>query len=211
MGSLIRLTGEIYGTVCTDWNPRAIFRWLPVLGVTEETIQVGTFEEHTATTLTMGFSAKFLQPARLTLLAFYTAGPELQFQAQRATSEKRYLDAYIIEIIALTVLEKVGVSISRLVENTASQHGWKVGPFLSPGSVHGWELSDQVVLRSLLPLHKVDIDCSDNGILSPFNSVSCVIGIGPEYTESTVGSTCQVCSNRSRCTMHLNTQESSSR
>lgn len=76
------------------------------------------------------------------------------------------------------------------------------GPFLSPGSVHGWDLIDQAVLCSLLPLQEIDVQVGKkNGVLQPFNTVSSLIGIGLGYTAATVGSTCQICSNNERCEM----------
>jgi hypothetical protein len=149
----------------------------------------------------MGFSGQFLQPAKKVMLGAYTTGSELEKNSALASSEQRYLDAYLYELIGMAVLEKTGEVVNRIVEKRATEMGWKVGPFLSPGSVHGWELSDQTVLCSLLPLSEIDVQCGANGVLHPFNSVSCIIGIGPDYTARTVGATCEVCSNSDRCEM----------
>ncbi len=199
--TLIHLTRKLYAQTSPIWNPRAIYCWLPVHQVDKENVVLGDDEDCTKTSLNMGFSAHFMQPAKMAFLGVYTAGPELEILGKKATTEQRYLDAYIIELISLTVLDKARDAINTHIEQKAAENDWKVGPFLSPGSVHGWELNEQLVINSLLPLSKIDIECSDIGVLSPFNSVSCVIGIGPGYDETRVGSTCKVCSNRDTCNL----------
>ncbi len=119
-----------------------------------------------------------------------------------ASREKRVMDAYLYDIIGLAVLEKVRQRINRLVEAEAREMNWGVGPFLSPGSVHGWDLDDQVNLCALLPMEKIGVTRSEKGILEPFKTLSCLIGIGPDYSARTVGETCEVCSKKDRCEFH---------
>ena len=78
---------------------------------------------------------------------------------------------------------------------------WGVGPFLSPGSVHGWDLGDQPSLCTLVPLDCIDVQLSESGILKPYKTIACLIGIGPEYKARTVGATCDVCSKNKPCEM----------
>ncbi|SHO52042.1 hypothetical protein [Desulfopila aestuarii] len=101
---------------------------------------------------------------------------------------------------------RTGHIIKEIAEKTAEESGRKVSPFLSPGSVHGWELEEQFTLCSLLPLQSIGVALSSNGILIPFKSLSCMIGIGTGYSSSQVGTTCQVCSRNARCEMQQPTQ-----
>ncbi len=76
-----------------------------------------------------------------------------------------------------------------------------MSPFLSPGSIHGWELEDQQKLCSILPLNEIDVQILDDSVLIPFKSLSCLIGIGAGYKANLVGTTCQVCSKNNDCQM----------
>jgi hypothetical protein len=200
-GKLLKTAEHTFEKVQGIWHPRAVLRWLPVARVFETWVSLVLPEEEGRANLAMGFSSRFLQPAKMVVISVYTAGSELEREAKKASSERRHLDAYLYELIGLTVLEKTGEYVNKIVETRAAELGWKVGPFLSPGSVHGWDLIDQTVLCSLLPLQEIDVQVGKNGVLRPFNTVSCLIGIGPGYTAGTVSSTCQICSNNERCEM----------
>jgi hypothetical protein len=108
------------------------------------------------------------------------------------------------------VLEKVRQQINRIVEEQAQARNWGVGPFLSPGSVHGWELDDQRRLCDLIPLERIGVTRGDSGILKPFKTISCLVGIGPNYPAKTVGATCEVCSRRVQCAMRPREEKASS-
>lgn len=181
------------------WHPRALLRWLAVEKISDTNIVLLLPENKTQTSLALGFSSRFMKQAKYGMIAIYTVGQELEKAAMTASSEKRHLDSYLYNLIGLTVLEKIGDCINKIVESQAFNLDWKVGPFLSPGSVHGWELHDQRSLCSLLPVQDIDVQCAENGVFHPFNTISCLIGIGPNYSTTTVGSSCQVCSNYDQC------------
>ncbi len=76
-----------------------------------------------------------------------------------------------------------------------------VSPFLSPGSVHGWELEEQSKLCSLLPIERINVIIKNDTVLFPLKSITALIGIGPGYDSNKVGSTCDVCSKKNKCEM----------
>lgn len=199
--SLIDQIKKLFEETSSLWAPRAMYSWLPVHHKGKKQVMLGQNPDNSSITFSMGHSATFMRSAIMAFVGIYTAGPELEVLSKSAANEQRYLDSYILETIGLSVLDKTRSSINTHIELKAAEKGWNVGPFLSPGSVHGWELEEQTILSSYFDLSKIDVTCSENGVLSPFNSISCVIGIGPNYENTHVGSTCQVCSSRDSCTL----------
>lgn len=179
----------------------AVFSIMRVAKITVNEAHLFLPDNDTIIRLNLGHSTKFLGNAELVVTGVYTSDNILKEKAQQASLEKRYLDSYIFEQLAMVVLGKIGASVNSIIEKEAQKCAMGVGPLLSPGSVHGWEISDQEILCSLLPLRKIGLRCLDNGVLEPFNSLSFLIGIGPGYTKNTVGSPCEVCSRRERCEM----------
>lgn len=185
------------------WNPRAVCRWLDVKKITEENVTLVNSGDKRDVTLNLGFSTRFLAKAETVLAAVYTLGGELEEYCGSLSAKGDFLGAYLTDIIGLVVLDKSGEKIRSLAENRAKTLGWGVSPFLSPGSVHGWELNDQYSLCSVLPLETIGVKVNEDSILIPFKSISCLVGLGPDYTSNRVGSTCDICSKRATCTMRI--------
>jgi len=152
-------------------------------------------------TFDFGYSFQFLTHARYVLISVFTTGREFEKKLQHTSSKGDPLDAYFLDLIGLTALEKAGQTIKKIAEKQAGKLGWGVSPFLSPGSVHGWDLANQMKLCSLLPLEKIDVTFQNDSVLSPLKTVSCLIGTGPGYRSVHVGTTCQVCSKKDTCPM----------
>ena len=129
------------------------------------------------------------------------SGQALEAASKKASENGHHLGSYFLDLIGLIVLEKIGNLIKQIAEKKAAESGWGVGPFLSPGSVHGWELEEQKKLCSLLPLEKINVTIREDAVLFPFKTISCLIGLGPGYDRVKVGTTCQVCSKNHDCQM----------
>jgi len=181
------------------WNPAIVCRWLTIDRAAAGATTL--YGRDCAATFNLGHSTCFIEPASHALVAAYTAGTSIEEENSKANANQQFLESYFIDLIALLVLEKTGEMVKRIAEGKADQLGWKVSPFLSPGSIHGWDLEEQHRLCSLLPLGKIGISMREDGVLAPFKSLACLIGIGTDYTSSTVGTTCQVCSKRQSCEM----------
>lgn len=185
------------------WHPRAVCSWLDVKKITDQTITLVGPGDKRGVTLNTGFSTRFLARAETALAALYTLGTELEEYCASLSAGGDFLGAYLTDIIGLVLLDKAGEKIRSLAEKRAETLGWGVSPFLSPGSVHGWELEDQKALCSFLPLESIGVKINKSAILLPFKSISCLIGLGPDYTSGVVGSTCDICSKRETCTMRI--------
>ncbi len=105
-------------------------------------------------------------------------------------------------MLGLSLLEKLGQYVSEIVEHSARERCWGVTPILSPGSVNGWQLSEQPLLCSLLPLHQIEVELTDMGMLKPSKSLCFLVGTGPGLKESKIGTPCKACRKKNSCTMN---------
>lgn len=183
------------------WSPGAVYLFMRVGRITGQEVELISIETGETVRLAMGWAGTFLQQAELAIVGSYTTGAELEKIAIAASSEQRYLESYVIEQAGLALLGRTGAVVNAAIEKVAAENHWGVGPQLSPGSVHGWELDDQSNLCAILPLSAIEVTCGTSGVLSPFNSLTFIIGVGNDYTEKTVGSPCEVCTNRETCNM----------
>lgn len=204
---LLEQAESIFYAMEESWAPGAVLIAMEIDRRTADETRLSAIETGAAVLLNLGCSARFLEPARIVIAGAYTAGSEIEKAAACAVKEQRYLDSYIIEQAGLALLGKTAETVNGEIEKIAADLSWGVGPLLSPGSIHGWNLSDQPVLCSCLPIKNIGVVCGENGVLSPFNSLSFLIGIGPEYGEEKVGSPCEVCTNRGKCTLQKQTHE----
>ncbi len=192
---------KLFDRIRNIWHPRAVYRWCEFRLTKEDGLGSIILNDREPVAFDFGHCARFLNHASHALAAVYTAGQELETESKDASLRGDHLAAYLIDLMGLIVLEKTGRVIKEIAEEQARKSGWGVSPFLSPGSVHGWELEGQKTLCGLLPIEKTDVTISENGVLSPFKTISCLIGLGPGYDTNQVGETCQVCSKRSDCRM----------
>lgn len=195
---IVTMAEETLDKVKNIWKPSAVYNWFEFQQMDTDTL--GCIFQNTGSLRLMhfGHAIKFLKQARYALISVYTTGPELERESIEASARGDLLAAYFLDIIGLIVLDRTGQAVKAMAEDQARQLGWGVSPFLSPGSIHGWDLKEQTNLCSLLPLERINVQIQDD-ILSPFKTVSCLIGMGPGYEATQVGSTCQVCSNRHSC------------
>ncbi len=197
---LAKAAEKALAAVDHSWAPAAVYRWLEFAPA-----ETGTGGYVTAKNnrwpLDFGHAIRFLKPAKYVLIAVYTAGPDLEKASAQASSRGDFISAYLVDLVGLAVLDKTEQFIIKLAEKQAAYRDWGVGPFLSPGSVHGWNLEEQANLCTLLPLSEINVRIQANGVLKPFKAVSCLIGIGPGYDTARVGNPCQVCSKRNDCEM----------
>lgn len=198
--NIVAAAKETLKQINNCWNPAIVYRWLPINR--SKTVSEGfLLGDKNSATFSFGHSSRFLAEAKYALIASYTAGDALERKGQVASKNQDFLSAYILDILGLLVLEKTGNLVIQKAEQQAAELGWGVSPFLSPGSVHGWELDEQLKLAPLLPLEKIGVSIRPDAVLAPFKSLTCLIGIGPGYTTNQVGTTCQICSKNTICQM----------
>lgn len=196
---LLKHAAPVFEQIRGKWSTAAVIRPMRIKRIGGTAAELLLVETGETVQLATGWSGNFLHDAELVIAGGYTIGEGLEKAAAQAAKMQRYLDGYLIEQAGLALLGKAGMAVNSMIEAVAAEHDWGLGPLLSPGSVHGWELTDQPTLCSLLPLSEIGVTCGANGVLTPFNSLSFIIGIGPGFTEKKVGSPCAVCANRDTC------------
>ena len=186
------------------WQPQAVYQWFEYKNIGQDNLGRIMQNSGSHVDLDFGHSSQFLTHAVYALISVYTAGPKLEQVSKNASSKGELLEAYLFDLIGLIVLDQAGLKIKEIAQKQARNLGCGVSPFLSPGSVHGWDLEEQVKLCSLLPLEKINVKIRKDAVLSPFKTISCLIGLGPGYDAVEVGTTCQVCSKNHECQMKQN-------
>ena len=199
---------EIYKTAQTvlekmqgKWKSAALFQWFNFELDQKKGFGRICQKSGEVVQINLGQSIKFLKPATHVILGVYSVGEGLDGESANTSLEGNLLEAYIIDLIGLAALEKICAVIKKKAEDQARKVGWGVSPFLSPGSVHGWDLEEQSKLCQLLPIDRINVSIKNNSVLFPLKSIVALIGIGSDYETAKVGSKCDVCSKRDNCQM----------
>jgi hypothetical protein len=177
--------------------PAAVYDEVPVLGIEGEEVIIGA--DGSAARLRIGPKVDLLAPAERVLVAVDTIGPALEARVDELHHEREALEAYMLDSVGVVGLGAVGEALRAIVERRAAELGWGVGAALAPGSLVGWPLRGQRELCALLPLEEIGVVLSDSYVLVPHKSASMLIGFGPRYTASRVGSVCRFCSLSDTC------------
>lgn len=149
--------------------------------------------------LRVGPKIDLLRPARRVMVSVDTIGPALEKRVEALQKSGEVLDAYMLDSVGVVALGGVGEALRELAEQRAAELGWGVGAALSPGSLVGWDHRGQRDLCALLPLDAIQVQLNDHCVLEPHKSASMLIGLGPDYPSSRVGSVCRYCSLADTC------------
>lgn len=201
---IFRIAQSVLKKTLGIWHPAAIFRWYEFEIISQEGICRLFTNTKESIHLNLGSSTKFLKHARYVMVSAYTIGGNLDAKSSYASSIGHMLEAYLIDMIGLTALEKTGDFIKQTAEDQARSMGWGVSHFVTPGLVNGWDLGELSKLCSLLPIEDINMAIENNMVLFPLKSICALIGIGPGYKSYRVGHTCKVCSKRECCHLSIN-------
>ena len=184
----------------TLWRPRAVYDWFQVRGVDGEDVLLSTGDRaNPESALHVGRKADLLADAQRVLVSVCTIGPALERHVHELNTAREGLKAYMLDSAGVAALGAAGEAVRCLAEETASEQGWGVSPSLSPGSLVGWTLRGQRELCALLPMDSIGVRLNSHYVLEPHKSVSAVIGLGPDYDTTRVGSVCKYCALAKTC------------
>jgi hypothetical protein len=197
---LLRDAEEAIAMGQTLWQPRAVYDWYDVRAVEGQSVTVSHPDRAgQGTTLRVGSKADLLEGAQRLLVSVATIGPALEQRVQELHKERQTLKAYMLDSAGVVALGAVGEAVRCLAEETAGDLGWGVSPSLSPGSLVGWSLRGQRELCGLLPLDSIGVQLNAHSVLEPHKSGSGVIGLGPGFDTTKVGSVCRYCALQKTC------------
>ena len=198
--SLAQDAQETIGLASSLWQPTAVYDWFDLCAVRGEQVTLralapGAIEA----TLWVGPKADLLAPAQKVLVSVGTIGSALERRVHELGSAGEALKAYLLDSAGVLSLGAVGAALRHLAEEEAAARGWGVSPSLSPGSLVGWPLHGQKELCALLPLDSIGVRLNSHGVLEPHKSASGLIGLGPGYEATRVGSVCKYCALAQTC------------
>ena len=177
--------------------PAAVYEEFSVQGIEGEELILNTQEG--SARLKIGPKIDLLYPAKRVMVAVNTIGPNLERVVEELQADRETLDAYMLDSVGVVALGEVGEVLRELVEKRAADLGWGVGAALAPGSLLGWPMRGQRDLCALLPLSSVNVELNSSCVLEPHKSASILVGLGPDYPSSQVGSVCRFCALADTC------------
>lgn len=197
---MLREAGEIVSSGQTFWQPAALYDWFDVCSVEGPQVRLSSSTEPDVEVLLyLGPKADLLAPAERVLVSVGTIGPALEQRVRDLQAAGENLKAYLLDSAGVVALGAVGEAVRCLAEETAADLGWGVSPSLSPGSLVGWPLQGQRDLCALLPLDSIGVQLNGHSVLTPHKSASALIGLGPGFESTRVGSTCRYCALQKTC------------
>jgi hypothetical protein len=183
----------------TLWQPLAVYEWFDLRSVKGESVTLSSHHASEELVLRVGPKADLLSGAERVLVSVGTIGPALEQHVHKLHSAGEGLKAYLLDSAGVVALGAVGEAIRCLAEEKAAEQGWGLSPSLSPGSLVGWSLRGQRELCDLLPLEQIEVQLNTHGVLVPHKSASGLIGLGPGYESTRVGSVCKYCALAKTC------------
>ncbi len=180
------------------YDPVILYEWAAVASVCAGTANV-SLPGNASRQLFIGPHGQLLAEAREAMVFTASIGLRLDAAVRDLGANGELLASYLLDCVGVVALSKVGDVAARMAENRARERGWGVGPRIGPGSLEGWPVDRQKELCALLDLADADITLNGSGVLVPFKSASGLIGIGPGYPHSRVGSVCRLCTLREKC------------
>ena len=177
--------------------PAAVYDEFAVQGIEGEDLIVANNDGELR--LQVGPKIDLLAPAQRIFVAVDTIGPALEQYVDELQAQREPLDAYMLDSVGVVALGAVGEHLREVVERRAAELGWGVSEALAPGSLVGWPMRGQRELTSLLSLDAIGVILNPSHVLQPHKSATMLVGIGPDYPSSTVGSVCRFCSLSDSC------------
>lgn len=179
-------------------KPKAIYDYLEVEEAGEGRVLVRARDGRTVE-FNVGPRADLLSPAAMVLVGVDTIGPDLEKEVSRLNRTGDVYTGYVLDCVGVALLAEVGNALDRTAEKAAALRHWGVGHRLAPGSLTGWEMTDQPVLAGILDLDQIGVVVNESGVLTPHKSATSLIGMGPGYTTDTVARVCRFCPRAKEC------------
>ncbi|WDN87186.1 hypothetical protein BuS5_00154 [Desulfosarcina sp. BuS5] len=179
-------------------QPAAAYEQIKILEVTNNAVLCSGINAPKVW-LNIGQCSELMKKAAAAITSVVTIGFELDKRVKNLNLQGDYLSAWLMDAIGLIALEQAVSKIQRTAVIEAKKNMWRTGPFLSPGSIDGWPLSEQKKFCSLVPIDRIDVQLNKSNVLVPLKSVSGIIGIGPEYSSGKIESICRFCAQSSSC------------
>jgi len=134
---------------------------------------------------------KLLKHSAYYAIFLVTAGPEPEILARSLLKEGNYLEGYIADLVASTIVDLAADQLQEQVRVLADTLGMKISNRYSPGYC-SWNVEEQQKLFSLFPENCCGISLTDSSLMNPVKSISGIIGMGTDVAYRDY--TCELCS-----------------
>ncbi len=125
-------------------------------------------------------------------LAICTIGRLLEERSSQLFAQGDAATALILDTVGSAAVGSVARQVDALICRQSQARGMNAGPRFEPGST-GWDIRDQRVLFSLLPAQEIGVNLNEYFLMIPRKSVSFMMGMGSEVTESKLRLPCHYC------------------
>ncbi len=191
--AVARACEHVHG-LCDDLlAPALVYEILPIKLESEESVRINDVVLNTGP-----HTRDMLAHAQNAIVSVVTIGRALEEKTRDLNANGDLLHAYILDCVGVLALWKIGEYGTGLAEAGARERGWGVSPRLAPGSLSGWPVEDQTQLSCLVDIASIGVELG-SGIFRPYKSASALVGLGPGYTDQTVGLVCHLCDRRNDC------------
>ncbi len=133
---------------------------------------------------------KMLRHSESYALFLVTAGPEPEKLARKLLDEGNYLEGYIVDLVASSIVESAADYLEEQVRIMAKEQGMQISKRYSPGYCD-WNVAEQEKLFRLFPAKCCGISLSESSLMNPVKSASGIIGLGSHVTYRDY--TCEIC------------------
>ena len=134
---------------------------------------------------------KMLRNSEYYALFLVTAGPEPEILARSLLNEGNYLDGYIVDLVASTIVDLAADQVEDNIRQLMQVRGLQITNRYSPGYC-SWNVDEQQKLFSLFPEECCGISLTETSLMNPIKSISGIIGIGAGVTYRDYS--CELCS-----------------
>lgn len=125
-----------------------------------------------------------------------TVGPDLETRADEVMAEDM-LYGLALDGVGSAAAEALAVAACHYFEQQAADEGWRASVPINPGMV-GWPVGEgQQQVFNILDAADKGVTLTATGMMIPRKSLSMVIGLGADVSDS--GSACDYCSMGDRC------------
>lgn len=134
---------------------------------------------------------KTLSRAEYYALFLVTIGPVVEEMARSLISKGLYLEGYIVDLVASSLVDLAADQLQEQVKALAKEKDMLITNRYSPGYC-SWDVQEQQKLFELFPGKCCGIDLSESSLMHPIKSISGIIGLGPRVKYQDYP--CKICS-----------------
>jgi len=174
-------------------TPVMVYEIYLVTGVTSQNIIL-----HNGVKLSGINMASTLSSAQEIAVAVCTIGINLERKVDEFIQNKKTLKGILLDGIGSAAIDLVANEGYCFIKQQVKESLLETSSPLGPG-MHGWDIEEQRILLSLLPVEQIGISITTAAMMVPRKSISMAIGIGHNMPTWSRAESCELCKNNTTC------------